>query len=83
MLYVSNNHPHRHHHHFDQDQDDNYAECDYFADYDYYADYDYAEYRSERVAGIVAGGGLSQHDCREIFRHQIEKVTTCTDMMMS
>ena len=30
--------------------------------------------RSERVSGIVAGGGLSQHDCREIFRHQIEKV---------
>jgi len=29
--------------------------------------------RSERVSGIVAGGGLSQHDCREIFRHQIEK----------
>jgi len=29
--------------------------------------------KSERVSGIVAGGGLSQHDCREIFRHQIEK----------
>ena len=70
MLYVSNNHPHLHHHHCDQDQDNDYA------------DYAYAEYRSERVAGIVAGGGLSQHDCREIFRHQIEKVTTCSDMMM-
>ena len=32
--------------------------------------------KSERVSGIVAGGGLSQHDCREIFRHQIEKVST-------
>jgi len=29
--------------------------------------------RSERVSGVVVGGGLSYHDCREIFRHQIEK----------
>eukprot|EP00095_Tigriopus_kingsejongensis_P011606 maker-scaffold859_size87536-snap-gene-0.9 protein:Tk11606 transcript:maker-scaffold859_size87536-snap-gene-0.9-mRNA-1 annotation:"calcium-dependent secretion activator isoform x4" len=29
--------------------------------------------RSERIATIVAGGALSQHDCREVFRHQIEK----------
>ena len=24
--------------------------------------------RSERIAQIVAGGALSQHDCREVFR---------------
>ena len=30
--------------------------------------------KSERVTGVVVGGGLSYHDCREIFRHQIEKV---------
>ena len=24
--------------------------------------------RSERISQIVAGGGLSQHDCREVFR---------------
>ena len=30
--------------------------------------------KSERVTGVVIGGGLSYHDCREIFRHQIEKV---------
>ncbi|CAB4059885.1 CADPS [Lepeophtheirus salmonis] len=29
--------------------------------------------RSDRVAQIVNGGALSQHDCREVFRHQIEK----------
>ncbi|XP_023334053.1 calcium-dependent secretion activator [Eurytemora carolleeae] len=29
--------------------------------------------KSERVTGLVCGGGLSQHDCREVFRHQIEK----------
>jgi len=29
--------------------------------------------KSERVTGLVVGGGLSQHDCREVFRHQIEK----------
>ena len=27
-----------------------------------------------QVSGVVVGGGLSYHDCREIFRHQIEKV---------
>ena len=31
--------------------------------------------KSERVTGLAVGGGLSFHDCREIFRHQIEKVT--------
>ena len=30
--------------------------------------------KSERVTGLSVGGGLSYHDCREIFRHQIEKV---------
>ncbi len=25
--------------------------------------------RSERIAQIVVGGGVSQHDCREIFRY--------------
>ena len=30
--------------------------------------------KSERVTGVVAGGGLSYNDCREIFRHQVEKV---------
>ena len=25
--------------------------------------------RSERIAQIVAGGALSQHDCREVFRY--------------
>ena len=30
---------------------------------------------SERVTGVVAGGGLSYNDCREIFRHQVEKVS--------
>ena len=30
--------------------------------------------KSERVTGVVSGGGLSYHDCREIFRHQVEKV---------
>lgn len=29
--------------------------------------------KSERVAQIVGGGALSQHDCREVFRHQSEK----------
>ena len=29
--------------------------------------------KSERVTGVCVGGGLSFHDCREIFRHQIEK----------
>ena len=30
--------------------------------------------KSERVTGVAVGGGLSFHDCREIFKHQIEKV---------
>ena len=30
--------------------------------------------KSERVTGVVAGGGLSYNDCREIFKHQVEKV---------
>merc|ERR1712223_1870011 len=29
--------------------------------------------RSERIAQSVSGGALSQHDCREVFRHQSEK----------
>ena len=32
--------------------------------------------KSERVTGVVSGGGLSYHDCREIFRHQVEKVSS-------
>ena len=32
--------------------------------------------KSERVTGVVEGGGLSYNDCREIFRHQVEKVGT-------
>ena len=27
--------------------------------------------KSERVAQIVGGGALSQHDCREVFRYII------------
>ena len=30
--------------------------------------------KSERVTGVCVGGGLSYHDTREIFKHQIEKV---------
>jgi len=29
--------------------------------------------RSERIAQVTKGGALSQHDCREVFRHQTEK----------
>ena len=28
--------------------------------------------KSERVAQIVGGGALSQHDCREVFRYENE-----------
>ena len=31
--------------------------------------------KSERVTGLAVGGGLSYNDCREIFRHQVEKVS--------
>ena len=39
--------------------------------------------KSERVTGVVVGGGLSYHDCREIFRHQIEKVDMWTKYSLS
>ena len=29
--------------------------------------------RSERIAQSVTGGGLSQYDCREVFRYVCEK----------
>ena len=36
--------------------------------------------KSERVTGVVAGGGLSYNDCREIFKHQVEKVEVAAEV---